>query len=248
MTALGIVLALIAFLITSYQLCKNNHQDFYKLFYQIPIRIVITYLFGRYTSFVLENSTLLIHSQEDIFTILAPKNFELHYVGLLTTTVIGLGIFFRNIKRTENKKIRADIFFSSLCNALIILGIFLTLGDTFVGKPTESIIAIKALQEESGLTKFNGVYPIGLFLSIGALIIHVSITFLKIFTKRNGRGLLGMVALILLLNVCFLYQNYPRYGLIPIGNTSRDIKQYSSIFAIILLVIMIYRRNKKRFY
>lgn len=248
MTAIGIILALITFLITSYQLCKTNHQDFYKLFYQIPIWIIVAYLLWRYSSFVLENSTLIPHSQEDILSILSPKNFELHYVGLLITAIIGLGVFFGSIKRTENKKIRADIFFSSFCNALIVLGIFLTLGDTFIGKPTDSIIAIKALQEESGLTKFDGVYPIGLFLSVGALIIHIAITFLKIFTKKNGRGLLGMIAVIILLNVCFLYQNYPRYGLISIGNTTRDIKQYLSVATIILLMIMMYRRNKKRFY
>jgi prolipoprotein diacylglyceryltransferase len=196
----------------------------------------------------LENSTLLPHSQADILTILSPQNFELHYTGLLITAIIGLGWFFGGIKRTENKKIRADIFFSSFCNALIILGIFLTLGDTFIGKPTDSIIAIKALQTESGLTKFDGVYPIGLFLSIGALLIHITITLYKIFSKKNGQGLIGMIALIILLNICFLYQNYPRHGLIQVMNTTLDIKQYLSILAIIILMCMIYRRNKKRFY
>lgn len=185
MTAVGIILALITFIFTAYQLCKKNHQDFYRLFYQLPLRIILAYVLGRYSSFALENSTILIKSRNNLLEILRPKNFEIHYIGLLATTVVGLGTFFGGIKRTENKKIRIDIFFSSICNATIILGIFLTLGDTFIGKATNSIFAIRALHPESVLTKFDGVYPVGLFLSMGALMINVVITILKITLKKN---------------------------------------------------------------
>lgn len=128
---------------------------------------------------------LLPKSWGDIISILRPDNFNLHSVGIFTAVMISFGTFFASIKRTENKKIWADILFSASCNAMVLLGLFLTLGDTFVGKPTDSIFAIRALQPESGLTKFDGVYPVGIFLSLGVLIVDVIITFLKIIFKKN---------------------------------------------------------------
>ncbi|MDR0651414.1 MAG: hypothetical protein LBG59_08730 [Candidatus Peribacteria bacterium] len=185
MTALGIIVALLTFIGTTYYLCKKNHQDFFKLFYRLPLRIIFVCLLGRYTMVVLETSSFIPTSFAQLLTILHPKQFNFHFVGILIALVISLGTFFATIKRTENKKIRADILFSGICNAMIILGIFLTLGDTFIGKPTDSIFAIKTLHPESELTKFDGVYPVGLFLSIGALVVSIIINFLKIFLKKN---------------------------------------------------------------
>ena len=185
MIAIGIVLAIIVCILTVYQLCKKNHQDFYKFFYQLPLRIILAYLLGRYSAFALENGTIFIKSRANILEILRPKNFEFHYIGRLTTIVLALGIFLSGVKRTENKKIWIDIFFTAICNATIVLGVFLTLGDNFIGKATNSVFAIRALHAESGLTKFDGVYPVGLFLSVGALGINMIITLLKIIFKKN---------------------------------------------------------------
>jgi hypothetical protein len=185
MTATGIVLALLTFIITVYYLCQKNHQDFLKLFYKLPFWIILTYLLGRYSAFILETSSFLPTSFASILTILRPKQFDFHFVGIIIAIVISFGTFFASIKRTENKKIRADILFSGLCNATIVLGIFFTLGDTFIGKTTESIFAIRALHAESSLTKFDGVYPVGLFLSLGALVINVIVNVLKILLKKN---------------------------------------------------------------
>jgi hypothetical protein len=185
MTAVGIIIALLTFIGTTYYLCKKNHQDFFKLFYRLPLRVIFIYLLGRYAAVALETSSIIPTSLTQILTILRPKQFDFHFTGILVAIVISLGTFFATIKRTENKKIRADILFSGICNATIVLGIFLTLGDTFIGKPTDSIFAIKPLHPESELTKFDGVYPVGLFLSIGALIVSVVTNFLKIFLKKN---------------------------------------------------------------
>lgn len=51
----------------------------------------------------------------------------------------------------------------------MVLGIFLVFGDTVIGKATTSHLAIRALSGESKLLKFDGVYPVGLFLSLGTL-------------------------------------------------------------------------------
>ena len=185
MMVIGLVLALTTFIITVYYLCKNNHQDFFKLFYQLPLRLVLVYVLGRYVSFVLETSSLLPTSLAGMLDVLRPHNFDLHFVGMLITLIIFFFSFFSSIKRTENKKIWIDILFSAFCNALMVLGIFFTLGDVFIGKPTTTIFAIRALHAESALTKFDGVYPIGLFLSVGALVVSVLVNLFKILLKKN---------------------------------------------------------------
>ncbi|MDR0860772.1 MAG: hypothetical protein LBO09_07575 [Candidatus Peribacteria bacterium] len=59
------------------------------------------------------------------------------------------------------------------------------------------------------------------------------------------RGLLGLLVVI---NGCFLFQNYPRYGLLTLFGTSFDVKQYLSAFMLIVGVVVIVRWNRKRFY
>jgi uncharacterized membrane protein len=149
MTAVGMVLALLTFILTVYHLSKRNNQDFYKFFYQLPFWLILMYFLGRYVSFALGHSVLLPNSRGDIISILRPDAFNLHIVGVLIAVVISLWTFFASIKRTENKKIWVDILFSGICNAVILLGLFLTLGDGFIGKPTDSVFAIRALQSES---------------------------------------------------------------------------------------------------
>ena len=248
MMVVGLILALTTFIVTTYYLCKNNHQDFFKLFYQLPLWLILAYVLGRYVSFILESSSFFPSSLTEGIWILRPHNFDLHFIGILITILIFLFSFFSSIKRTENKKIWSDILFSAFCNTLIVLGIFFTLGDTFIGKPTNTIFAIRALHSESTLTKFDGVYPIGLLLSIWALAVSVIINLLKIFFKRNWLGLWGLIWLLIVINICFLFQSYPRYGVVNFLWTTLDIKQYLSFFVLLLWIFTIIRRNKKRFY
>jgi len=50
--------------------------------------------------------------------------------------------------------------FFAMTGALIPLGLFLLLGDDFIGKSTNSLRGVQALQSESALNKFSAVYPI----------------------------------------------------------------------------------------
>ena len=43
-TAIGIIISAIIFLITARNLTKKNHQDFLKLFYRLPGRIILSYI------------------------------------------------------------------------------------------------------------------------------------------------------------------------------------------------------------
>ncbi len=247
MMTIGIIIAVIIFLVTAWILTKRNHQDFLKLFYRLPLRIILSYILWRYVAFSLESWSFIPNSASSLLKIISPQNFNFHFVGLLLATCICLAIFFSSIKRTENKKIRADIIFLSLANALIIFWIFITLGDSIIWKPTESIFAIRSLTDNSALTKFDGVYPVWLFISFWVLIIHVLVSFFSIIFKKNWLWMWWLIWILIVLNITFLFQAYPRYWLISILWTSFDIKQYVSLMVIIFWIISAIKREKKRF-
>ena len=247
MMVIGTIIATIIFLITARILTKRNHQDFLKLFYRLPLWIILSYVLWRYTAFALETWTFFPNSLSKFLTILSPQNFNFHFVWLLLASQICLAIFFSSIKRTENKKIRADIIFLSIANALIIFWIFITLWDSVIWKPTESIFAIRSLTDNSALTKFDGVYPVWLFISFCVLIIHILVSVFSILLKKNGLWMRLLIWILIVFNIAFLFQSYPRYWLISIFWTSFDIKQYVSFFIIIIWIITAIRREKKRF-
>lgn len=247
MMFVGTIIAMIVFLITAWILTKRNHQDFLKLFYWLPWWIILSYILGRYISFSLETGIYLPTSLSNLLTILSPQNFNFHFVGILIATWICSVMFFSSIKRTENKKIRADILFLSIANALIVLWIFITLWDSIVWKPTENIFAIRALTDNSALTKFDGVYPIWLFMSFWLLILHILISVLGIVLKKNGLWIRWLIWILIVLNIVFLFQSYPRYWIVSILWTSFDIKQYASLILLIFWIIVGIRREKKRF-
>jgi heme/copper-type cytochrome/quinol oxidase subunit 3 len=89
---------------------------------------------------------------------------------------------------------------------------------------------------------------VGIFLSLGALAVDVIINALKILTKKNGRGMRGFLGLLIVLNICFLFQQYPRNGVVEIFGAIWDVKQYLSLFLLLIGIYCIIRRNKRRFY
>ena len=247
MMTVGFVIAAIIFLVTARILTKRNHQDFLKLFYRLPWWIILSYILWRYISFSLETWNFIQTSFSSFLTILSPQNFNLHFVWLLLAWLIFLFIFFSSIKRTENKKIRADIIFLSLANALIVFWIFITLWDSIIWKPTDSIFAIRALTDNSALNKFDGVYPIWLFLSVGVLVIHVIVSVLSIILKKNWLWMWWLIWILMLLNIMFLFQSYPRYWLVSIFWMSFDVKQYASFIVIIIWIVAAISWERKRF-
>ena len=54
MMAVGLIISAIIFIVTARILTKRNHQDFLKLFYRLPVRIILSYILGRYVAYSLE--------------------------------------------------------------------------------------------------------------------------------------------------------------------------------------------------
>jgi len=247
MMAIGITIAAMIFLITTWILTKRNHQDFLKLFYRLPGWIILSYILWRYVAYSLETWSFFHISTANFLTILSPQNFNFHFIGLLIASRISFYIFFANIKRTENKKVWIDILFYSIANSLIILWIFLTLWDSIIWTPTDNIFAIRALTDNSNLNKFDGVYPIWLFISFWILGVHFIISMISIITKKNWLWMWWIIWILIIFNIIFLFQSYPRYWLITISWISFDVKQYVSFIVIICCIITAIKREKKKF-
>ncbi|HOQ79312.1 MAG TPA: hypothetical protein PLW94_03740 [Candidatus Absconditabacterales bacterium] len=244
MTGIGIIVFLLSFIIVARYLCTKRHQDFYKIFYWLPLAIAIIYLCGSYAHFFL-NYGLIPNSLEQVKLLFSPYGYHFHFTGLVIGFVISLVIFFKKIQRYENKRIWIDIMFFSTVLSMIPLGIFLVFGDNFIGKVSTSWIAIKPLTTQTELNKFGSVYPIGLFLSFLAIIDVVIILISKRKKKKFGQGLLGFIYFIIGLNIIFLFQQYPKYGVISLGGITFDIKSYISFFAIMFCLQLYYKRNQK---
>jgi len=243
MTWLWIVIALITFICISRYFCRKYSIQFWRLFYWLPRAIILMYTLGSYIHFVLRE-WLFPTSRQQVLSLISPYGYKFHFIGILLGLGIAIRLFFKEIKRLENKKVYSDVLFFAMTGSFIPLGLFLLLGDDFIGKSTSSIRWVQALQSESALNKFSWVYPIGLILSIGATVLYIIMAIRKRITKQIGIGFLGFVYLLILLNIVLLYQQYPRYGILPFWEYTLDIKQYVSAIAIILC-FRIYRKRKK---
>ena len=241
MTGLGIIVAFIIFIVVVLYLTKKTYQNFRKFFYRLPLLTISMYVLGALTTFILEKWSTPA-GVVGILKALSPYGYKFHFIGILVGMIISIGVFLKRIVRIENKKTRGDILFFAISLSIIPLWIFLMLGDNFIGYATDSFIGIKALHGESQLNKFNAVYPIWLFLSIGALLCTALIWILKITKKRAWYGMLWFAILLFITNIVFLFQQYPRYGVISMWSVTFDIKQYASFFVIMRCLYLYNKR------
>lgn len=247
MTSVWIIVFLVYYLLIAHRLCKKWHQDFYKLFYLLPLAIIITYISWAYAYFFLNNQwTIFPRTWEAVLDMLNPYWYHFHFVWILLGIAISMIIFFATIKRAENKRVRADILFFSIALSLIPLWIFLAFWDDFIWKASTSFLAVKPLTTHSELNKLWSVYPIGLFVSFVA-IISVLWTIIKRKRKQKfGTWLVWFIILLLWINVIFMfYQQAPRYGVLSLWSVTFDIKQYASFFVILLFILFYYNRKNK---
>ena len=244
MTWIWIIVFLLSFIIVSRYLCHKWHQDFYKLFYWLPIAILLTYFMWSYVQFFLDFG-LIPQSMQELKILFSPYGYDFHFVWLLIWFMMSLVIFFRKIQRYETKRIWADILFLSLWLSLVPLWVFLIFGDNFIGKPSNGFFSLKPLTTESELNKFNGVYPIWLFVSFMSILVVLLTYFIKKQVKHFGVWIWWFVFLIIGMNVTFMFQQYPRYGIMTFGWITFDIKHYISFFVIMYCLHVYYKRSHK---
>ena len=241
MTGIGIVVSFLVFIGIARYLTKKYHQNFWKLFYWLPFLIVLTYFLGSYVNFVFEVGVFPTNWSEFV-TLLSPYGYKFHLLWLLIGLFISISVFLKKITRVENKKVWSDILFFSLALSLVPLWLFLLMGDNFIGTTTNTWLGIKSLHSDSQRNKFNLVYPIGLFLSLGSLFVVLGIKILK--KKKFGYGMLGFAVMLILVSLILLLQQYARHAVFSLGNVMFDIKQYSA-WILALICYLAYKRRQK---
>lgn len=243
MTGFGIVIWFIIFLGISYYLIKKYHQDFWKFFYRLPLLTILIYLIWVYVDFALTIS-IFPRNRNEFLMLISPYWYKFHFAWILIWIMIAFKIFFKKIKRNENKKIRIDIFFYSIWLSMIPIGIFLLLWDNFIGKSCHEFICIKPLNIESELNKFNWVFPAWLFISIWAFISVFLTWMLRRKKQQFWLWIIWFIILIIITNIVIMvFQNYPKYWTISIQWIIFDIKQYVSFIAIMMLI---YSQQKRK--
>lgn len=243
MTGIGILLGFLTFLVFVAYFCKRYKQNFWRFFHWIPLFVALTYILGAYVNFVFQLG-LFPGSYEELLILLSPRGFNFHFVGLLLWVVISIWIFLKKIKRYETKKVWVDIFFFSFAMALVPLGFFLLLGDNFIGETTSGLLWVRSLHTDSQLNKFSGVLPIGLFLSFVSLLSALIVWLFRRVKRKYGLGLLGFAFLLLLINIIFLFQQYPKHGIVSVWSVILDIKHHIS-FLVIMFCIWVYYKWKR---
>ncbi len=241
MTGIGIIVSFMVFLGIARYLTKKYHQNFWKFFYWLPFLIVLTYFLGSYTNFIFDVGFFPTNWSEFI-ALISPYWYKFHFLGLLLGIYISIAVFLKKITRIENKKVWSDILFYSLTLSIIPLGLFLFMWDNFIGTTTSSWIATKSLHSDSQRNKFNLVYPIWLFLSLGALFVVIYIKILK--KKKFGYGMLGFSLILLFISCILLFQQYSRHMVFSLDTIMFDIKQYSA-WIVMIICYLIHRKWQK---
>lgn len=237
MTGIGIVVAGIIFLLTTYQLCKKYNQDFIKLFTWLPWLLVSIYVLGLYVTAIFDAGSLIPLSIKAF----SPFGYRFHLIGILIACFFSLLIFLKSFRRNETKRVWMDILFFGFTNAVIALGFFLLLGDTFIGKEYTWFFSVTALRPESLLVKYDGVYPLGFFLSFGALLINIIIVIRKRISKKIWLGTRGFSFLCLLFLLILPFWNYAKHGVFSLSKITFDLNHLLLVF---LLCYFIYLARK----
>ena len=243
MTGIGIVLSCFAFVITVYILSKKYHQEFERFFNWLPRYLIVVYLSGLYFSFFIEWGGLIPTSLK----VFSPYWYHFSLIWIVLSSFVMVLLFLSQFKRNESKRVWIDILFFWFTNAIIVLGVFLVLWDNFIGKPNPWTIHVTALVSESALIKYGWVYPIGLFLSLGALAINVIVTIRKLIVKRSGVGLLWFILLFLLFISILPFWNYPAHGVLSVfWKFTLDMNHY--VFIFLILFCLLSRKKLKKPY
>ncbi len=241
MTGIGIIVSFLVFLGIAHYLTKKYHQNFRKLFYRLPLLIVLTYFLGSYVNFIFEVGIFPTNSSE-LVQLISPYGYKFHFMGMLLGMYIAISLFLKKIVRVENKKVWSDILFFSLWLSLVPLWVFLLMWDNFTWIATNTRLGVKSLHSDSQRNKFSLVYPIGLFLSLGALFVTLYIKIIK--KKKFGYGMLGFAIMLILISLILLLQQYSRHAVFSLGNIMFDIKQYFAWFVALISYLAFRKRQK----
>ncbi len=244
LTWIGIMLFLATFLVSTKYYCQKYNLNFSTFFRFVPQSILITYLLGTYSRYLIESFIVFPTDPQQRLLYLTPAGYTFHFVGIIIWIFVCAHRFFRRVVKPEQRHLRVEVFFHSLMWALIPLGVCLLMGDNFIGKQTNGGIYVSAIRSDSAVAIYDKVIPLGLYLSILWLAGHFFTKLLdSTYTKRWRkwwRWYFAFGIFLIALSILLLRQQYPRHIVMQIAWISIDIKQY---LAWILAWFFLYKSN-----
>lgn len=203
----------------------------------VPLYIIFIYLFGTYFRYLIGQWIFFPTTLQQIMRYISPYDYSFHLVWIMVWIRISLRHFFSTMRDKNKQTKRIDIFFLSTMVAMIPFWIFLLLWDSFIWSPTESGFHISALQPESKVATYDAVIPLGLYVSLSALILYVLTKIIRVkFTNLRWFWLYWSILFIFLFSIILLFQEYPRHVVIWFLWKTWDIKNYALFFVCWILI------------
>jgi hypothetical protein len=247
MTWVWIVLWIICFLILIYHYTRRYWLNFWKFFNRLPLWLILPYLLGSYSYYLIEFKLFFPTDISQFMMILSPFSYEFNFIGICLWLLISLVLFINSLKIYSEKLKWMDIFFYSFSLSMVPMWLFFLLWDDFIWTRTDSFLAIQSLTENSNLSKYWQVYPYWLFFSFLGIFSFIFTFIIHSITKKYGSWLLGIAILLFGFNFLFIFQQYTKhlvYGLS--NNITIDFQNYFvTILSILCLFYYIYLNKKK---
>lgn len=240
MTGLGIVIFILSiiFLVKFYS--KRFNLNFWKFFNWLPLFLILPYILGSYFYNLFYNYIVFPLSINDLMLIISPYDYNFSFVWITLGLLLAVVFFLRSISIPIEKVKWVDVFFYSISLSLVPLGLFLVLGDDFIGLPTDRAFWVSAFMQDSFITRFSWVYPVGLFVSLIWIFSFIMVFFLNFVFRRYGIWVLWFIILLLLFNIVFHFQYYEKVLDFSLFEYEIGLKNYWTILLSLFLVYYYY--------
>ena len=242
MTWIWVIVSIITFLSVVARESKKHAVINYWIFFRYsPFIIITAYLIWAWARYFTNELIPFPTSIEQILLYISPVWWEFSLLWIIIWVLIACRSFLQK-QIYQQTIIRIDIWFKSLCRAMIPLWIFLLLWDAFIGIPTTSSIWVSAIKPDSAVALYNKVLPLGLWISLIGII---GVWFESFVTHwlKPWHWFAWFAWIAWALAYLTLYQQYARRILILVWDIRFDIKQY---FLIALAIYFIILRNLYR--
>jgi hypothetical protein len=224
MTWLGLLLWALVFLWTTHRYAKKHALDTTHFFGTFSLWVIIIYLLGTYTWYLIEDFVLFPIDRQYRVLYLSPYGYKFHFLWIVAGLMTTGRLFLKKVPVSTH-----DAWISTLCHAFLLsllpIGIWLVLWDNFIGKPVESGRYVSALLADSKVAAYDRVIPLWLYLALFGVIGHLALAWREWTTKRYA-WYRWWGTLFLFLGILLISQQYARHIVIRVAGNARDIKQY----------------------
>lgn len=237
MTGLGIVAALAVFLISTYILVCKSRLQFIKLFYRLPLPLLLIYIMGSYTAFVINQWSRIPTTTNQLYQLISPYGYHFHIIGIMIAVVISLRIFLQKMPSRHERRVWINIIASSISLAMIPLGLWLLLGDKLIGLPTSSFRWMESFRPDiSSRSAYGPIYPIGLFIAIIGWLWFITQRLGEKPKRPSGQWYFTLAMMTIAIGLIWTLVNTPKYLVLQTWVMRRDMTTYISIIIAVIFL------------